>query len=67
MDIGQFLNNVAAGNANDAKENINDILSAKAFEALDAQKEELAKTMFNHNERELENTNEVETESDTEQ
>jgi restriction endonuclease S subunit len=67
MDIGQFLNNVAAGNANDAKENINDILSAKAFEALDAQKEELAKTMFNHNEQELENTNEVETESDTEQ
>lgn len=67
MDIGQFLNNVAAGNANDAKENINDILSAKAFEALDARKEELAKTMFNHNEQELENTNEVETESDTEQ
>jgi len=46
MDIDNFLNNVAAGNANDARENINDILSAKAFEALDGYKQEIAKAMF---------------------
>ena len=64
MDIGQFLNNVAAGNANDAKENINDILSAKAFEALDAKKIELAKTIFTGKEEsvEVQDTEETETE-----
>ena len=49
MDIDNFLNNVAAGNANDARENINDILSAKAFEALDGYKQEIAKAMFSPN------------------
>lgn len=63
MDIDNFLSNVAAGNANDARENINDILSAKAFEALDGYKQEIAKSMFGPEEvsqdREQENTDEV--------
>lgn len=63
MDIDNFLSNVAAGNANDARENINDILSAKAFEALDGYKQEIAKLMFGPEEvsqdTEQENTDEV--------
>lgn len=46
MDISQFINNVVAGNAAAAKENLNDILSARAFEAIDGQKKELAKSLF---------------------
>ena len=65
MDIDNFLNNVAAGNANDARENINDILSAKAFEALDDYKQEIAKAMFapevvsQDQDQDQENTDEV--------
>ncbi len=49
MDISQFINNVVSGNAADAKENLNDILSAKAFEAIDGQKKELARNLFGGN------------------
>ena len=46
MDIDNFLTNVAAGNAVEAQSNIHDILSAKAFEALDGYKQDIAKAMF---------------------
>lgn len=66
MDISQFIDNVVAGNAAAAKENLNDILSARAFEAIDGQKKELAKSLFGGNseesEVEVQNTEEEVTE-----
>lgn len=66
MDISQFIDNVVAGNAAAAKENLNDILSARAFEAIDGQKKELAKGLFGGNseesEVEVQNTEEEVTE-----
>ena len=46
MDIKSFINNTAAGNAAIAKENLNDLLSARAFKALDESKTELAQNLF---------------------
>lgn len=46
MDIKSFINNTAAGNAAIAKENLNDLLSARAFKALDERKTELAQNLF---------------------
>ena len=49
MDIDNFLTNVATGNAVEAQSNIHDLLSSKAFEALDGYKQEIAKAMFSPN------------------
>ena len=38
MDTQTFINQVAAGDAVGAKDLLNDLLAAKAFEALDAKK-----------------------------
>ena len=46
MDTTQFLQSVASGNAVEAKELLNDLLSSRAFEALDAKKVELAQSLF---------------------
>ena len=54
MDISQFLNNVAAGNASQAKETLTDILSARAFESIDDRKKELAQTLFGGRTEEIE-------------
>jgi hypothetical protein len=67
MDIETFLSNVASGNSNEARENINDILSAKAFEMLDAQKQEMAQAMFSPETQETITEPETEQEQDTEQ
>ena len=61
MDVSNFINNVASGNAIDAKESLNDLLSARAFEALDAKKTELAQSLFTDKE-EVQDTKETETE-----
>jgi len=47
MDTQTFIDRVAAGNAVEAQQVLNDLLSAKAFEALDAKKVELAQAIFN--------------------
>ena len=47
MDTQTFIDKVAAGNAVEAQQVLNDLLAAKAFEALDAKKVELAQTIFN--------------------
>jgi len=47
MDTQSFIDRVAAGNAVEAQQVLNDLLSAKAFEALDAKKVELAQIIFN--------------------
>ena len=46
MDTQNFINQVATGNAADAKELLNDLLSSRAFDMLDAKKIELAQTLF---------------------
>ena len=46
MDIKSFIDNVANGNAAEAKESLNDLLSARAFESLDAKKTELVQGLF---------------------
>jgi len=62
MDVSNFINSVASGNALEAKEALNDLLSSKAFEALDTKKTELAHSLFNGKEVEVEDTEETETE-----
>ena len=59
MDTQTFIDKVATGDAVGAQGVLNDLLSAKAFEALDAKKIELAQTIFNG---QPEESNEVEVE-----
>ena len=54
MDVKSFIDTVAAGNVAQAKEGLNDLLSARAFEAIDAKKVELAQNLFGTNEEETE-------------
>jgi ClpP class serine protease len=46
MNTQDFIDRVAEGKASDAKEALKDILSARAFGALDARKEHLASNLF---------------------
>ena len=46
MDAQLFIQKVAAGEAGDAKDTLTDMLSSKAFEALDARKQEIARTLY---------------------
>jgi len=46
MDVRQFIDNALTANAVDSKEVLNDLLSARAFEALEARKVELAQSLF---------------------
>jgi hypothetical protein len=63
MDVSNFINSVASGNAVEAKESLNDLLSARAFEALDARKQELAQSIFTGEEEpEVQDTEETATE-----
>lgn len=62
MDVSNFIDNVTSGNAVAAKESLNDLLSARAFEALDAKKTELAQSLFTGKEVEVQETEETETE-----
>jgi len=61
MTAETFINQLASGQAADAKETLADLLSARAFEALDARKQELSNALFNGQE----NTVEVQDTADT--
>ena len=50
MDTKTFLDRVAAGDAIEAKDILNDILSNRAFEALDAKKVEIARSIYSNGE-----------------
>ncbi len=54
METAQIIDALAAGKAAEAKEALNDLLSARAFEALEGKKQELAKSLFNGVEAEVE-------------
>ena len=41
-----FIDQLAAGHSSEAKDTLSDLLSARAFEALDARKQELGATLF---------------------
>ena len=45
MDTQTFIDQAAAGDAVGAKDLLNDLLAAKAFEALDARKIEMAQSL----------------------
>jgi hypothetical protein len=61
METSQFIDQLSAGNASEAKETLNNLLSARAFESLDAKKVELAKSIFTGKEEivEVQDTEEV--------
>jgi len=49
-----FIDQIATGDALGAKNTMSDMLSAKAFEALDARKQELAASLFGGEKKEEE-------------
>jgi hypothetical protein len=61
METSQFIDQLSNGNASEAKETLNNLLSARAFESLDAKKMELAKSIFTGKEDtvEVQDTEEV--------
>lgn len=54
MDIQDVINNIAAGDNLAAKEGLENVLSAKAFDALQGYKQEIASTLFGGQEPESE-------------
>ena len=46
MELQDIINNIAAGDSAAAKEGIENVLSAKAFDALQGRKQEIASTLF---------------------
>ncbi len=68
MDIQDIINNIAAGENVAAKEGIENVLSAKAFDALQGRKQEIAATLFGGKEQESEEvTGDEESEEATEE
>jgi len=63
MDIQDVINNIAAGDNVAAKEGIENVLSAKAFDALQDRKQEMAATLFGGQEQDTEETTEEEQET----
>ena len=60
MDIKDIINQIAAGDNVAAKESIEDALSAKAFDALQGRKQEIASTLFGGQEQESEEVTDAE-------
>jgi len=54
MDIQDIINNIAAGENVAAKEGLEDALSAKAFDALQGRKQEIASALYAGPEQESE-------------
>ena len=51
MSTSEFIDELAAGNASGAKDILNDMLSARAFEALEGRKIAIAQNIFNGSEQ----------------
>jgi hypothetical protein len=68
MDIQDIINNIAAGENHAAKEGLENALSAKAFDALQGRKQEIASTLYAGQEEQPEEvTDDEETEEVTEE
>jgi hypothetical protein len=50
MNTQNFIQQVASGEASAAKDTLTNILSSLAFEALDAKKQEIAKSLYSNGE-----------------
>lgn len=61
MDIQTILSNIAAGENSAAKEGIENMLSAKAFDALQGRKQEMASAIFGGQDESTDETTEDET------
>ena len=59
MDTRQFIDQLAAGESAAAKETLENLISNKAFEALDEYKKQIASSVFNNGSEESD-TEEVE-------
>lgn len=61
METSQFIDQLSAGDSAEAKETLNNLLSTRAFESLEAKKVELARNIFNGSEEsvEVQDTKEV--------
>lgn len=46
METRQFIDQLASGDSSAAKETLENLLSAKAFESLDAYKKQMASSIF---------------------
>jgi hypothetical protein len=67
MDIQDIINNIAAGENNAAKEGLEDALSAKAFDALQGRKQEIASALYAGQEQEPEEDTDHEEDEETEE
>ena len=66
MDIQEIINNIAAGENVAAKEGLENALSAKAFDALQGYKQEIAATLYGGQEQEQESEEDTDHEEDEE-
>ena len=60
MSTTQFIDELASGNASGAKDILNDMLSARAFEALEGRKVQIAQNIFNGSQVQEEGVEQVE-------
>ena len=66
MDIQDIINNIAVGENSAAKEGLENALSAKAFDALQGRKQEIAATLYGGQEQEQEPEEDADYEEDEE-
>jgi len=61
-NINNFINSIAAGDNVTAKEELEELLSSKAFDALQYRKQEIASTLFGGQQEEEYSDEEIESE-----
>jgi hypothetical protein len=61
-NINNFINSIAAGDNVTAKEELEELLSSKAFDALQGRKQEIASTLFGGEQEEEYSDEEIESE-----
>jgi hypothetical protein len=61
-NINNFINSIAAGDNVTAKEELEELLSSKAFDALQYRKQEIASTLFGGEQEEEYSEEEIESE-----
>jgi len=67
MNTQEFIQKVAAGEASEAKDILNDILSSRAFETLDEKKQQIAQSLYSNGEDiEVQDTADTEVETEKE-
>jgi len=61
-NINNFINSIAAGDNVTAKEELEELLSSKAFDALQSRKQDIASTLFGGEQEEEHSDEEIESE-----